>query len=208
MNLVSMLRQLGDRLGIVELSKDSQHPSAPVKVQTRTVTLAELIMTIQVTEVRNLAKMPSELSVPFDEVYKAAGIPAPTAGWTVDKLLNFLSAERIRKMSHDEAQRETLGKLTADKVDPAEVVKDAISRDQALDAFEEFIVKKRQQWQDERKQVLEDLKSQQKQLEEEIETEKKKWNEWRHRKRQREMEMARAVGYLIDNPVISIGEDE
>jgi hypothetical protein len=208
MNLLTMLRQLGDRLGVVELSKDSEQPSAPVKVQTRAITLAELIMTIEITEVRNLAKLPSELSIPFEDVFKAAGITSPPGGWTVDRLLEFLDSDRIRKMDHDGAQHETLAMLAAQKVESADVVKDAISRDQALDAFEEFIIKKRQQWQDERKQLLAELKSQQKQVEEEIETEKKKWSDWRRRKRQREIDMARAVGYLIDRPVISIEDEE
>jgi flagellar motility protein MotE (MotC chaperone) len=202
-----MLRRIGDRLGLLEVAQDPEQPSAPVKVQTRSITLEELIMTIQITEVRELAAQPAELLVSFDKIFEAAGIQAPTNGWTVDKLLNFLSTERIRTMKHDEAQRETLSTLAAEKVDAADVVKDAISRDQALDAFEESVVKKRQQWQTERKQLLAHLKERQRQLEQEIETEEKKWRDWRRQKHQREVDMARAVGYLIDKPVISIGEE-
>ena len=62
LDLLGMLRKLGDRLGVIELSPDSQ-PSAPVKVQTRTITLTELITTIQITEVQELAELPAELSV-------------------------------------------------------------------------------------------------------------------------------------------------
>jgi len=207
MNLLGTLRRLGDRLGIIELSHDPQQPSVPLKVETRTITLAELIMTIQIAEVRELAELPAELSVSFEEVFKTAGIQTPPNGWTVDRLVEFVNTERIRKMDHTDAQRETLKMLAAEKVDTAAVVKDAISRDQALDAFEESISKKRQQWQTEKKQLLEELKEQQQQLEQEIDSDEKKWNEWRRRKRQRELDMARAVGYLIDQPVISI-EDE
>jgi hypothetical protein len=208
MNLVAILRQLGDRLGVVELSEDPQQSSAPVKVQTRTITLSELIMTIQVSEVHDLAKLPSELSIPFEDVFKAAGITGPAGAWTVDRLLEFLDSDRIRNMDHADMQRETLAVLAAQKVEPADVVKDAISRDQALDAFEEFIIKKRQQWQTDQKRLLADLKKQQEEIEQEIETEAKKWSEWQRRKRQREVDMARAVGYLIDKPVISIEDEE
>ena len=207
MNLLTALRRLGDRLGIIELSQDTQQSSVPVKIQTRTITLAELIMTIQIAEVRDLAELSAELSVPFEDVFKAAGIQTPPGGWTVDRLVEFVNAERIRKMDHADAQREALSMLAQEKVDTAAVVKDAISRDQALDAFEECISKKRQQWQTEKKQLIAELKEQQQQLEQEINVEEKKWNEWRRRKRQRELDMARAVGYLIDQPVISI-EDE
>ena len=95
----------------------------------------------------------------------------------------------MRTMDRAEAQRETLQMLAAEKVDAAQVIKDAISRDQALDAFADFTHKKIQA------------------LKEQVEAEEKKWNEWRGLKRQREQEMARAVGLLIDKPVISIDEE-
>src|SRR5215831_3150530 len=207
MNLLGALRRLGDRLGIIELSHDPQQPSVPVKVETRTITLAELIMTIQIAEVRELAELPAELSVSFEDVFKAAGIEAPPGGWTVDRLIEFVNTERISKIDHADAQRETLSMLAAEKVDTAAVVKDAIFRDQALDAFEESISKKRQQWRTEKEELIAELKEQLQQLEQEINAEDTKWKEWRRRKRQRELDMARAVSYLIDQPVISI-EDE
>jgi len=207
MDLLGMFRTLGDRLGIVELSRDPQAPSAPVKIQTRTITLEELIMTIQITKVRGLAELPAELSIPFENVFKAAGIAAPPNGWTVDRLLEFLNSDRIRSMGRTDAQQETLKMLASEKVDSADIVKDAVSRDKALDAFEEFVIKKRSQWQQEKKELLAELKNQQKQVEQEIETEEQNWKDWRRRKRKREVDMARAVSYLIDKPVISI-EDE
>jgi hypothetical protein len=213
MGLMDMLRKLGDRLGILELSPAAQ-PSSPVKVQTRTITLAELVMNIRITEVRELAEAPAELSVSFEDVFKAAGIqPGPT-GWTVDRLKEFLSNERIRKMDRGDAQRETLAMLAAEKVDSADLIKDAISRDRALDAFEESMSKKRPQWQAGQKQLLSELASrirsleqQRKGVEQEIADEEKKWADWRRRKRQNEVDMAHAIGYLIDRPVISIGEE-
>jgi hypothetical protein len=194
-----MLRKLGDRIGIIEMSSPPQAPSAPAKIQTRTVTLTELVMKIQVREVRELAEMPAELDVPFDDVFKAAGIPS--SGWTVGRLQEFLRSERIRAMDRAAAQQETVRMLAGEKVDPANLVKDAMSRDQALDAFEESIRKKREQW-------LADKTAQVQRLQKEIAAEKEKWSEWRQRKRQFERNMAHAVGYLIDRPVISIDEKE
>jgi hypothetical protein len=199
MDLLGMLRKLGDRLGIVELSPESQ-PSVPVKIQTRAVTLAELIMTIQITEVRELAELPAELSIPFDDVFKAAGIQTSPTDWSVDRLQEFLNSDRIRRMDRADVQRETLTMLAAKKVDAADLIKDAISRDQALDAFADSILKKRTRWLGEKRQEIQAI-------EEEIAAEEKKWNDWRRKKRQREQDMARAVGYLIDKPVISIDEE-
>src|SRR5215510_1220271 len=134
MNLLGALRKLGDRLGIIELSQDPEQPSVPVKIQTRTITLAELIMTIQIAEVRQLAELPAELSVSFDDVFKAAGIQPSPSAWTVDRLQEFLNSKQIQGMDRDGVQRETLNMLASEKVDAADLIKDAISRDQALDA--------------------------------------------------------------------------
>jgi hypothetical protein len=199
MDLLGMLRKLGDRLGIIELSVDSNQPSAPVKVQTRAITMDELL-SIHLKDIKQLAEMPHELPVAFEEIFKAAGIETPPNGWSVDRLMDFLKDERIRKMQPDDAQRETLQALAAEKVDAADLVKDAILRDQALDAFAEFTIRKRETWLREKERQIQALKDQ-------IAVEDKKWKEWRAKKRDRERDMARAVGYLIDKPVISI-EDE
>ena len=181
MNLLAMLHKLGDRLGIVELSPESQPPSTPEKIQTRSVTLAEMVMTIQLTEVRELADLPAELSISFDDVFKAAGIQTGPSGWTVDRLRAFLNSDRIRGMDRAEAQRETLRMLAAEKVDAADVIKDAISRDQALDAFAESILKKRERWLAEKRREIQAL-------EKEIAAEEKKFSDWRRQKRQREQD--------------------
>jgi len=214
MELLDMLRKLGDRLGIIEFSSAPPQPSVPAKIQTRTLTLTELVMNIQITEVRVLAELGAELPVSFEEVFKAAGIQPGSTGWTVDRLQEFLSSERIRQMDRAEAQRETLRMLAAEKVDAADLIKDAVARDQALDAFEDSMLQKRERWQAAKKQALSELASQiraleeqQEQLRREIAAEEQKWKDWRRRKRQTEQDMAHAIGYLIDRPVISI-EDE
>jgi hypothetical protein len=197
MDLLGMLRKFGDRLGIIEL-KPAAESSAPVKVQTRAVTLAELATKIHLKEVRDLAGLPAEMSVSFDDIFKAAGIAG--AGWNIERLHQFLNSDPIRAMDRSAAQQETLRVLSAEKIDVADLVKDAISRDQALDAYEDFISKKREL----RIRALED---QRRHIEQQIAAEEKKWREWRKEKRRREREMADAVGYLIDRPVISIDEE-
>ena len=195
-----MLRKLGDRLGIVELSPGQDQPAVPVKIHTRTITLSELIMTIKIAEVRELAELPAELSISFDDVFKAAGIQSSPSAWTVDRLQEFLNSKRIQGMDHDGVQRETLNMLASEKVDAADLIKDAISRDQALDAFADSIVKKRELWLARKRQEIQAI-------EQEIAVEEKEFSNWRRRKRRREQDMARAIGYLIDRPVISIDDE-
>ena len=200
MYLTDMLRKLGDRLGIIEMAPASADKPAPVKIQTRTVTMTELITAIRVTELRELAEAPSELSVPFDEVFKAAGIPDSPKGWTIERLEEFLESDKVRRMDRGQAQQETLRILAEGGIDSSDIIRDAVARDQALDAFEESIAEKRRIWLAAKKREI-------RQVEEEIASEEKAWAEWRSRKRQREKDMAHAVGYLIDKPVISIEEE-
>src|SRR2546426_12330945 len=117
MDLLGMLRNFGDRLGILEMSSGQHQPSAPVKIQTRRVPLAELATIIQIGDVQDLAGMPAELSVPFDDIFKAAGIQATPTGWNVERLQQFLNSDPIRQMDRAAAQHETLRVLAAEKVD-------------------------------------------------------------------------------------------
>lgn len=200
MYLTDMLRKLGDKLGIIEMTPPSAERPAPVKIQTRTITMTELITEIRVTEVRELAGMPKELSVPFEEVYKAAGIQPSANGWTINQLEEFLNSDKIRGLDRTQAQHETLRTMADHGIDSSDIVKDAVARDQAMDAFEESIADKRREWLDSKRQLI-------RQVEQEIAAEEKAWTDWRAKKRQREKDMARAVSYLIDKPVISIEEE-
>ncbi|OLE74876.1 MAG: hypothetical protein AUG12_00545 [Acidobacteria bacterium 13_1_20CM_2_57_8] len=181
MNLLGMLRKFGDRVGIIELAPEARL-DAPVKIQTRAVTLSELATKIQITGVGKLAELPAELSVSFEDIYRAAGIHATSTGWTVERLYEFLNSDAIRAMDRPTAQQEALRVLAAEKVDAADLIKDAVARDQALDAYQDFMARKREP----RIRALED---QRKRLEQEIAAEEESWREWRRRKRAREHEM-------------------
>ena len=105
MNLLDKLRQLGDRLGIIEISVDPKKPSAPVKIQTRSITLDEL-MSLHIKDLDKLSQASVEAPASFEEIFKTAGIKAPSGGWNVDRLMEFLQSDRIRNMDRAEAQRE------------------------------------------------------------------------------------------------------
>jgi hypothetical protein len=138
--------------------------------------------------------------VPFEDIFKAAGIHSTSTGWNVERLYEFLNTDRIRAMDRSAAQEEALRMLAAEKVDARDLIKDAVSRDQALDAYQDFMSRKREP-------RIRALEEQRKRLEEEIAAEEENWREWRQRKRQREREMAQAVGYLIEGPVITMDEE-
>ena len=195
-----MLRRFGDRIGIIEMESASSQPGAPAKIHTRSVTLGELATTIQTTPVRELADLPAELSVSLEDIFKAAGIQPTSTGWTIERLHQFLHSDPIRAMDRSAAQAEALRMLAAEKVDVEDLVKDAVSRDQALDAYEDSISRTRVQ-------RIRSLEDQRKRIEQQIAAEESRWREWRKQKSQRERELAYAVGYLIDRPVITTDEE-
>src|SRR2546430_3698001 len=126
MNLLGILRKFGDRVGIIELGPESPRLDAPVKIQTRAVTLSELATKIQIAGVGKLAELPAELSVSFEDIYRAAGIHPTSTGWTVERLYEFLNSDAIRAMDRPTAQQEALRVLAAEKVDAADLIKDAV----------------------------------------------------------------------------------
>ncbi len=213
MRLMEILESLGDRLGVLEKAAPAT-PQSLAKIQTRTVTLAELTTEIRSDDVQALADLPAELTVPFGQIFDAAGIKPDAGGWTIEKLGNLLSSPPLNGLDRQEAQKKIIELLAADKVEPESLVKDAVARDRALDAFEASARKKVQERfvaRDRRiseiDSTIEQLHKEKDQLQRTIRADEGKWGEWRQKKRALERELARTVGYLIDEHVITTDED-
>lgn len=212
MPVVDWLKQVGGRLGIVRVVSTTA-PAPPEKVPTRVVTLKELMTELRGEDVRALAELPAELTCSFDRVYEAAGIPAPEHGWTIERLKEFLRAATPPALPREEMQKRILQALAADQAHVHELVKDAIARDQALDAFELFVRAKmdtraaeRQKRVGELTAKIRDLEAQVARLGDEARADETRWDEWHTRKVAAEKEMARALAYLVEEPVVSVDE--
>ena len=210
MGLLDLLQSLGGRLGILEMSQDKA--TSPAKIRTRIVTLAELMTEIRSEEVRALVELPAELSIPLEKVFEAAGIQ-PQA-WTVDRLRQLLWSGAFKDQPRDVAQKLVLETLSSEKASAEDIIKDAIARDKVLDAFETHARKKM----DERNAAVERrigeigenirrLQGEMAELEARRKSDREKWAEWKKQKQECEKEMAWAVGYLIDRPVITIADE-
>jgi hypothetical protein len=213
MSLMSLLETWGGKLGILEMGR-AQSPQIPAKIETRTVTLAELTTEIRSEEVRALADQPSELTVPFEKIFETAGIKEAKKGWSIGKLHRLLSSDPLKSAAREDAQKKILEDLKADEVSAEEIVKDAMARDKVLDSFEVYARKKMEERRAARERKIADLKDRIEQLKKELgEAESRKksddetWSEWRARKKAEEQAMAWAVAFVIDRPVISITED-
>ncbi len=187
---------------------------APTRFLSKAVTLGELAAQVKTEEIKALAELPAELSVPFAKVIETAGIKPPAHGWTVERLEELLKTEQYGKMDRHSAQQAILGVLAAVKAPVEDVVKDAVARDQALDSFEKFAKGKMDDRRAARMRKIAEIEDKVKEfqkerakLEDEGRTDEDHWKEWRRRKVACEKEMARAIGYLLEKPVITTDPD-
>ena len=215
MTLLELLQSVGDRLGIIEKEALRASSEPRPKIRTRVVTLASLKTEIRTDEVRALAEAPAELAVPFDRIFEAAGLPSLPAGWGIYRLLKLLATTPFRDQPRESIQKRLLDVLASEKVAVEDLVKDAVSRDQALDAFEKSVERKMadriaasEHALAETKARIDDLRKESAHLEEMISTDIEKWREWRRKKRCQEKDLARAVSYLIDREVITTDADD
>lgn len=215
MSLLDLLQSVGDRLGIIE--KEVPRPASETrpKIRTRVVTLADLKSEIRTDEVRALADTPAELAVPFEKIFETAGLPSTPSGWNIERLGKLLGTAPFRDRPRETVQKMILEILASEKVDVEDLVKDAVSRDQALDAFEKSVERKmadriavNEHELAMTKARIEDLRKESARLEGLIGADTEKWREWRRKKRSHEMDLARAVSYLIDRDVITTGAED
>jgi len=213
MSLLDLLQTVGGRLGILE-APSSADAGEPEKIVTRTVTLEELRSHIQAEDVRALAATPAELALPFEKIFEAAGVGVPAHGWTVARLKALLRTEPYRGQERTAAQLALLNALSAARVPPEDLVREAVAQDQALDAFESFVCRKTQDRLSaaERRIAeldarLQTLQNERARLAEHVQAGQEDLRSWRQRKRVYERELASAVGYLTERPVITTDDE-
>jgi hypothetical protein len=214
MSFIKFLQGIGDKLGILE-SVSTPNAAPATRIQTRIISLRELATEIRSSEVRALADSPAELAVPFEEIFGAAGISSKPGDWTISKLEKVIASETGQRESREAVQKAVLERLNSEGVPVETLVKDAMARDQALDAFESRVRERMRDRDQSCKRRLVEIESQIKGLEEEsariaagLKDDEEKWRGWRRQKRAYERELASAASYIVDHPVITTDEEE
>lgn len=156
---------------------------------------------------------PNRKVVPLEQVYKAAGIATPAHGYTIDRVAELLASERLAKMDAESKATAVLVALDAAKVDLKEVLQDAIRRDKALDAFDEFQEKRladlRKKKEDENRSIEEEIRKLVEQRRAQVELNRKNLREieadllsWKDVKLREEERLAAVVAHFVtDNPI-------
>ena len=144
----------------------------------------------------------------FAEVYRAAGLQEPAHGFTAFKVLEILSASEFADLA-PKAKAAALAAFLkmnpAGAVPIADVIQDAVRRDQALDQFEGFLRSKlaeRVSRLDAENAALQEQIDQNRST---LEAERRRLDTWLARKRSEERRLADAVAPFVEKPPISIG---
>lgn len=244
---MGFLGRMGEKLGLyrtVQIPEEQQSADQrPTEVVKKTVTLQELQAKlpdvpasafegastgipggqtgVQVKPKKDKPLSPRPLNYDLGRVFEAAKVAAPASGWSIEKVVRLLKTDQFKSMPTDSAKQSLLGMLAAENVTAADVVKDAIARDKALDAFELHLRRKlgerkkalQQEIDGHRKEItaleaaIGDLDKQIETCETSIRQEEVDLRNWLDTtKRQKEEELANAVGLLTSDPVISIGQ--
>lgn len=204
MGLLAKLQELGCQLKLVQ---SVVRPAAkePTKVATKAVTLKELMTELHADNVKLLAESPVELTIEFGKIFESAGIKIPNHGWTIEKFIEVFQS-KYQKADVNETKKAVLTWLNENKVSAEELVRDALAKDQALDAYEEFVLKKmngrsqaRQVRISEIAKEIDKLKQELKRLEGEMQQEQDDAGKWQNRKKSYEQDITRAVDLLTNN---------
>src|SRR5437870_1516769 len=152
----------------------------------------------------------------FDEIYKAAEIPAAPQGYSILKVAQMLESEHIRNLPSDVKKSSVLVALDAAGADIKDVIQDAVRRDRALDTYERVQQraveelesrksKENSQIQAEIDKYLTEQRAKMQANSDEVAREKERVAGWRLKKQQEEKKIADAVGYFVSENPISTG---
>jgi hypothetical protein len=149
----------------------------------------------------------------FEQIYRAAEIPAAPQGYSILKVAQMLESEHIRNLPSDVKKSSVLVALDAAGTDIKDVIQDAVRRDRALDTYErvqqraveELESRKSQensQIQAEIDKYLTEQRAKMQANSDEVAREKERFSGWRLKKQQEEKKIADAVGYFVsENPI-------
>jgi C4-dicarboxylate-specific signal transduction histidine kinase len=156
---------------------------------------------------------------PFDQIYTSAGIREPQHGFTVNKLVEMMQAEELRDLDGPTRAKVITGmlrRLLGCPVALDDIVRDAVQRDQALDAFERFLSERTARTEAELVEANRKLQAEVDELvrrnteamqanQARIEAERAKVERWRTRKRTEEERLFTAVQPFVEANPVTVG---
>lgn len=166
-----------------------------------------------------LSKQAGDQTPDFPAIYSASGVKDPAHGFSAYKVLEILSSSDFAGLDARAKAAALSGFLKMNPSGPvpiADVIRDAVARDQALDGFEQFLRKKldarREQLEKENAALQAEIdeltrRSQQKMEANRraLEAERQRLADWQARKRIEERRLFDAVGPFVEQNPVSLG---
>lgn len=201
---MSIIAKLLEKSGLYVASASNvtpgQKPPAEVTItRTRVVSIQELTGPRVET-----VSGPKGFQATPEDVYAAAKIKSPAHGMTAEKFRELGAKPLYKDMSPENRQKALLAELATAGVPSEEVVADAVRKDEALDAYERFLVQRLAQ---SKKEFAEKRARLQAELAAVDVTEKKTeadFEAWKRAKAAREKELSEALAPLMADGKISV----
>lgn len=213
MSLFVVLQRVGSRLGLMSVASPATPAQAagPAKIATRTVPLGELVGELKTRKIGTLAAGETWLAVPRTQIHAQAGLAA--GAMTAPAVAERLRQPDLAGLPRAEAQVALLNELAKAKVRVEDVVRDAVGRDRAMDAFAEQVRVRLAGARGVRRKrraaiatALQQLAAEAAALDEADRRDERDWAEWWRGKLADERELAWTLAHLIDIPSISVDE--
>lgn len=211
MSIFVLLQRVGGRLGLMSVAAPKSAAPTPSKIATRTIPLAELVGEVKSRQLGRLAAGEAWLAVPKARIHAQAGVVE--GGMSAPAVAERLRQPDLVQLPRDAAQVALLNELARAKVRVEDVVRDAVARDQAMDAFAEQVRVRLAKARGVRRRRREQIAAAQRQLAAEDaelaaadERDDRAWAQWWQGKLADERELAWTLSHLVDIPSISVDE--
>jgi hypothetical protein len=209
MKLLKFLKKLAQDAKILQTDAEIEQKEH-VKMETFCVSLGKLIEEKSENEMQGSAP---ELNVTFEEIYELLNVVPPAHGCNVDKAMQILSSEQFCKLEQSAAKKKFCDLLVANNIPSQDIIKDAISRDKALDSYEEFACSKLGERSESREKKIAALKQQIDQCQTDIKQLKaaqvkdaESFQKWIIKKVEKENQLVQVVAMVTTGSLISVGQ--
>jgi hypothetical protein len=142
------LKQVLSKLKLVELDSPAKRPAAAAAAQPAP-SMDQILADLPAAPEIDTAALPKStaesgaIAIPsFAEIYRAAAIEDPAHGFSAGKVLEMLRAPELAALEVKAKAAALQGFLKMNPTGPvaiADIIRDAVRRDQALDKFEELL---------------------------------------------------------------------
>ncbi|MCE9583777.1 MAG: hypothetical protein K8T20_14945 [Planctomycetes bacterium] len=198
--LMKVLEKTGLYVATASNVAPGEKPPAQVQITTtRVISIRELLGPQPET-----VTGPKGFQATAEDVYAAAKIKAPAHGWTVERFRELAKKPLYKDMSPENRQKALLAELATAAVPSEEIVADGMRKDQALDAYENFLVQRLAQSKKESADRKAKLQAELAAVDEAGKKTEAEFEAWRKAKQAREKELAESLAPLMADGKISL----